>query len=345
MRIDPNITGNKNAGLFCLPFNEEDSSLVFIPVPWEVTVSLGEGCSRGPEAIRHASQHMDIYDAFYGNFYKRGLYLQDISSEILSRSELLKQKALSLRAKMQTGQSLSLVELEIQSMINEESLRVNRWVYEQAQRLIKHNKFAAVIGGDHSSPFGLVHALSEHYPDLSILHIDAHMDLRDSFQGYQHSHGSIMFNIMKALNIKSLVQVGIRDFCQEEKDLSNRSDRIHTFYDAQISLRMALGENWGQIIREILERLTDNVYISFDIDGLMPSLCPNTGTPVPGGLSFSRIETLLYLLTLSSKKIVGFDLCEVAPQTDSQVPCMNAHIGARILFKMAGALLATQSPG
>lgn len=230
--------------------------------------------------------------------------------------------------------------MKIQKKINQASVQLNEQVYQQSKQVLDQGKFCGVIGGDHSSPFGLIKALSEKHSNLSLLQIDAHMDLRISYQGYKYSHASIMYNVLNELKPHSLVQMGIRDFCPQEQQFASEKENVHTFYDSQVSMQLAQGQSWKTIVAEALSHLSENVYISFDIDGLTPDLCPQTGTPVPGGLSFSQMESLLYLLSKSNKNIVGFDLCEVSPGfKPKSFDCWDANVGARVLFKLAGALL------
>lgn len=338
MTFDPNATGQKEAGIFALPFSEDEAQLVFLPVPWEVTTSFGHGTSMGPDAIMVASKQLDLCDALYGEFYQQGLFQRPTDQKILSQSRLLKEKALHLRELLEKGETIQGEDLHIQSEITLASMKLNQWLYDQAKELRSRNKWVAAIGGDHSAPYGLIKALKEEYEQLSILHIDAHMDLRKAYQGYQHSHASIMYNVMTDLKPTSLVQMGIRDFCPEEKEMADSHKDIHTFYDSQVAVSLASSETWNQICDQAIDQLSDDVYISFDIDGLMPDLCPNTGTPVPGGLSFSQMESLLYKLATSGKKIVGFDLCEVSPESEYDFEGWDANVGARVLFKLAGAL-------
>lgn len=339
MNFNPNATGNKNLGVFSLPFNEEQSQLVILPVPWEVTTSYGAGTSLGPQCLFESSKQLDLFDSLYGEFYQQGIYQRPIDHEMSEKNRKLKAMALHLRDKLENGNTFNETDLKIQNEINQGSQNLNQWVYQNALDILNKGKICALVGGDHSSPFGLIKALKEKYHDLSILHIDAHMDLRIAYQGYQYSHASIMYNVLKELKPHSLVQLGIRDYCPEEREVGE-AYKVHTFFDSQVSLRLAQGKSWQSIVDEALSLLSDYVYISFDIDGLAPDLCPHTGTPVPGGLSFAQAETLLYFLNQSSKKIVGFDLCEVSPgSTDLSLDCWDGNVGARILFKMAGALL------
>ncbi|MEM7645552.1 MAG: agmatinase family protein [Pseudomonadota bacterium] len=345
MAFDPNGTGNKKAGIFSLPMTEEESRLVFIGVPWEVTTSYGDGCSFGPAAVLESSKQLDLCDALYGEFYEKGLFMRPISQEWKDRSDKLKTKALLIKETLESGDELSSAQLADQELINQASVELNDWLYQQSLEVLDAGKIPAVIGGDHSSPFGLIKALKSKHENLSLLHIDAHHDLRKSYQGYQYSHASIMFNVMEELSPHSLVQMGIRDFCPEEQRMACDDQRIHTYYDSQVSVRLGEGETWASIAREAISHLSDEVYVSFDIDGLSPDLCPNTGTPVPGGINFQQMESLLFELQKSNKKVLGFDLCEVSPegQQGTNTPILDGwdgNVGARVLFKLAGLSLS-----
>jgi agmatinase len=183
-------------------------------------------------------------------------------------------------------------------------------------------------------------ALAKQYPDYSILHIDAHADLRVAYEGFTFSHASIMDNALKIPQISRLVQVGIRDLSPAEAErIAQSNGRVHTFYDWSLKERQFTGQSWHQTCDEILASLSDRVYVSFDIDGLNPTLCPHTGTPVPGGLLFEEATYLLKRLARSGKRIVGFDLCEVAPGEDD----WDGNVGARILYRLVSAIITSQT--
>jgi len=186
------------------------------------------------------------------------------------------------------------------------------------------------LGGDQSTPLGLSKALSKKYDDIGILHIDAHADLRNAYEGFEFSHASIMFNAIKMPQVSRLVQLGIRDYCEAEVQLIQSDPRIHTYFDREIKHREYSGENWAGICHEIIGKLPEKVYISLDIDGLDPKLCPNTGTPVPGGLEFEQVLFLVEKLTASGRKVIGFDLNEVSPGEDE----WDANVAARLLYRM-----------
>ena len=189
-----------------------------------------------------------------------------------------------------------------------------------------------LVGGDHSIPLGYLRALPNFYARFGVLQIDAHADLRKAYQGFTYSHASIMYNALKIPAVNALVQVGIRDLCEEENEVIRRArGRVVTFFDEDIKSAMYSGRTWDNVCDKIIEALPENVYISFDIDGLDPKLCPGTGTPVPGGLEFYQVIHLLKRLAVAGKRIIGFDLNEVAPSKDND---WDANVGARMLYQL-----------
>ena len=176
-------------------------------------------------------------------------------------------------------------------------------------------KLVGVVGGDHSVPFGAIRAAAEAHPGMGVLHLDAHADLRDAYEGFRWSHASIMFNVLRDLPaVARIVQVGIRDYSDDEDALMNANPgRLVTFFDPDLRRQLFDGEPWSRITHRIAAALPREVYLSFDIDGLDPALCPHTGTPVLGGLSFPEVSALLRAVVETGRRIVGLDLSEVAP--------------------------------
>jgi agmatinase len=199
-----------------------------------------------------------------------------------------------------------------------------------------------VLGGDHSVPYGAIARMAETYADFGVLHVDAHSDLREAYEGFEWSHASIMFNVVRKIpHVTRLVQVGIRDFAKGEVDfVATSAGRVRVHYDAQLAERGFAGESWRDICDSIVGELPDRVYVSFDIDGLDPKLCPSTGTPVPGGLSFQQAAYLVKRLVESGRTIIGFDLNEVVPGPDGDE--WDANVGARMLYKLCGWALHSQ---
>ena len=196
-----------------------------------------------------------------------------------------------------------------------------------------------MLGGDHSTPFGYIKAIAERYPDFAILQIDAHCDLREAYEGFVYSHASIMYNVLKEIGeVKKLVQVGIRDFCDEELNYIHNSDsRVVTFFDKVIKERQYEGETWKNIVDDIVSHLPEHVFVSFDIDGMDPKLCPHTGTPVPGGFEVEQIFYLLKKVHQAGKRIIGFDLNETGVSANE----WDENVSARILYKLCSLLAAT----
>lgn len=225
--------------------------------------------------------------------------------------------------------------------INEGSKFLNNWVYEQTKELLDKGKLVGLLGGDHSTPLGYYKAIAEKYGDFAILQIDAHCDLRISYEDFLYSHASIMHNALTEIpELKKLVQVGIRDYCGEEVDYINNSDnRIVTYFDQTIKERQYEGETWKAIVDEIVAQLPQRLFISFDIDGLDPKLCPNTGTPVHGGFEVEQIFYLFKKVLQSGKQIIGFDLNEIGTSESAG----DANVGARILFKLCNLLVKSNS--
>ncbi|MBX7127243.1 MAG: agmatinase family protein [Cyclobacteriaceae bacterium] len=328
----PGIQGN----LFGLPCTPEQAALVLIPVPWEVTVSYREGTALGPGAILKASQQVDLFFREHPDLWKKGMAMLPIDPALLSQNQHFRSLAATHIEALESGQP---VRAFIQEKVNTECSNLLIYVRNQALSLLQKRKLVGIVGGDHSSPLGLLQALTTVHEQFGILHFDAHMDLRKAYEGFTYSHGSIMYNALRMKAVTKLVQVGIRDYCQEENDrVTENNPRIKVFFDEDIRYSLDTVKSWEGICREIIRELPEKVYISFDIDALDPSLCPSTGSPVPGGLSFHQAVSLLRMLEEKGKQIIGFDLCEVAPDARNDY---DANVGARLLFHLCHRTLAT----
>jgi len=322
MKFDPNAEASSD-GIFGLPYSFEESKLVLLPVPWEATTSYGGGTAKGPQAILEASGQVDLFDLELGNFYEAGIFMIKESKQVKGWAQKAK---LSVKKKSSTKE------------VNELSFKVNDYVYSETKKILDQGKIAGLVGGDHSTPMGAIQAYVEKYPQLGILHFDAHADMRKAYQGYTDSHASIMYNVISRTKLQKLVQVGIRDFCEEEMNfIRSNEGRVFTFFDQRLAEKKFSGVNWEKLCADIVHPLPKEVYISFDIDGLDPAFCPNTGTPVPGGLSFQEAVFLIQTVVKSGRKIVGFDLNEVAPgRTVPAATEWDANVGARLLYKLCG---------
>lgn len=343
---DPNGVGLKT-NIFGLPFSLAEAKVVILPVPWEVTVSYGAGTAKGAEAVFTASSQLDLFDPDFPQAWQAGIAMSELSSFWQEQNLVLREKAAQyihflenadshdLKSSCSNNQEFDLIVKEI----NRAGFELNDWLKKESSSFLSQGKLVGVLGGDHSSPLGLMQALSTCYDGYSILQIDAHADLRVAYEGFEFSHASIMDNALKLPQIERLVQVGIRDICSAEVDrIENSKGRIVTFYDWELKKHQFSGQSWHKTCEQIISSLTQNVYVSFDIDGLDPALCPHTGTPVPGGLRFEEATYLLKCLAKSGKKMIGFDLCEVAPGANA----WDGNVGARILYNLAIAMIGSQ---
>ncbi len=266
------------------------SEIVILSAPFEKTVSYGKGTKNGPKEILEASHYVEFYD------------------EELDR-ELCFEKGIC------TLEPLSLDKLSPKAALTK--------IYKETEKLLKDDKFVVVLGGEHSISSAPIKAFHEKFENLSILHFDAHSDLRESYEGSPYSHASVMARVAE-FN-KKLVQVGIRAQCIEESRFI-KENKINTFYARDIR-RGAFSKGWQ---KEVLSKLTKNVYISFDIDCFDPSIVSATGTPEPGGMFWDETMDLLRLVG-ANKNVVGADVVELAP--DKSKPESN-YIAAKLVYKI-----------
>ncbi len=273
-----------------------NSRIIVWPVSYEGTVSYGGGTGQGAEAVIDASRNMELYDdETDAEVYKLGIHTVPESPSI------------------------------------EPPKRMMDSLYDRARELVKSGKFVAMIGGEHSVSAPVIRAHHEKYPNLSILQIDAHADLRDTYDGTPYSHASIMARCVKDLKIPA-VQVGIRSISAEEaSSLDDLPTQI--FWAKDIVGR----DDWWD---EAVEGLTENVYLTIDIDGLDPSLVSATGTPEPGGLGW--YETIGLIRTLARKRnIVGMDLTEYSYVEGQSA---SAFLCAKLIYKTLAFVFEREAP-
>jgi agmatinase len=336
--FDPSQPGLADATIFGLPFTAEQSEIIIIPVPWEVTVSYGSGASDGPEAVLEASFQVDLNHQNFPELWKLGMYYAEIPETWKSNSDAFKTKAQPIIAALEAGQDVSQIP-ELQADLDSIN-KVCRELHTEVQQEVLHwmskGKKVVLLGGDHSTPLGYYEALATHHDNYGILHLDAHMDLRIAYEGFTYSHASIMYNALQIPQISKIVQVGIRDFCEQEVEVVHaQNGRVLVHTDSDLKKETFEGITWQQQCQTIIDSLPQKVCISFDIDGMYPWYCPNTGTPVPGGFSFEQATYLFNKLAESGKEIIGFDLVEVAPGENDD---WDGNVGARMLFHMCGVL-------
>jgi agmatinase len=324
-------------GLFGIPDSHE-AAVAVIAVPWEATASYGRGTANGPKAIEAASQQVDLFDLEYGSVWKQGISWFDLSADIEAWNREASELAIPIIAAGGVGEDPE--RMRDAARVDILAHRRDIAVCDAAIQIMDQGRIPVVLGGDHSSPLGLLRAVGKRHPGIGILHIDAHADLRGAYLGFRSSHASIMRCALQTAGIGPIVGVGYRDVGESEVALIKREEqRVYAFTDPDIAWRLAHGSSWLSIVEQIIAPLPEEIHISFDIDGLDPSLCPNTGTPVPGGLGFRDVCVLLRAIA-EQRRVISFDLCEVSPRADSE---WDANVGARILYKLAGCSLMSRA--
>lgn len=335
--FDPSATGVNNGNYFGFPYSLDEAETVIYPVRWDVTTSYGGGASRGPEAILEASPQLDFFDFDYPRAWKNRIGSHPGCEAAARDNDRYRAKAAEIIEGLERGEDISRYAATL-SEVNEACRRVNACVKEDTAGLLAGGKKVVLLGGDHACPLGYLEALAGRHETFGILHIDAHADLRRAYEGFTYSHASIMYNALQLPSVTRLVQVAVRDICPDETDLIAASDgRVVLWDDYRLARRTFEGGRWADICREIVRSLPEKVYVSFDIDGLDPSLCPGTGTPVPGGLFFQQASYLLAVLALSGRTVIGADLCEVSPG-GADDSTWDANVGARVLYKLCSLL-------
>lgn len=264
----------------------ESAAYVLLSVPYDGTSTFVKGADKGPQAILDASDSLELYDIQYDiDASKVGVYTDHHEYNLSTPEAMVKS------------------------------------VYGRVSHFLDMGKRVAMVGGEHSVSVGAIRAMSERFPDLTVLQIDAHADLRDEYHGSPYNHACVM---RRAQECARVVQVGIRSVCEEEQ-CNIVPENI--FYAHNIVGRTG----WED---EVVERLTGNVYISFDLDGLDPSILPATGTPLPGGLQWYPTLNLLEKV-FRARRVVGFDVVELCPQEGNVV---SDVLAASLVYKMMGMM-------
>lgn len=357
MTFDPNAAASPDSGLFGLPTTRGESGIVIIPVPFDATTSYGAGTANGPEAVFEASKQVDLHDHHFGQVYEAGLFMEPIEGRLAKLNARARRLAEPI---IERGGASSGDDEAAVRTIFEAGEAVRQFTYERFRTALKEGRTPGLLGGDHSTPLGAIQACAEHVAGasggkggkasgkgagLGILHLDAHMDLRSAFEGFTYSHASIMYNVLKACSgVTRLVQIGIRDFGADELAFArSQKARVGVLFDADLAEAQLAGKKFLSLIDPLIKSLPQQVYVSVDIDALDPSLCPHTGTPVPGGLSFNQAALILKRLADSGRNVVGFDLVEVSPPRVKGLAPIDQITGARMLYKLCGLAAASRA--
>jgi agmatinase len=337
--FDPDAAALPGSGIFGLPEDKGSAAVHVIAAPFDATSSYGDGAADAPAAIFRASHQVELHDPVAGDPWREGLaYLEDDGS-----IAGLNEEAHPLAKEILTaGGAAKTPELQRSlARVNELCERMNDEVYRRTTAAFSGDHSPIILGGDHSVAFGAVRAAAERYPGLGILHFDAHADLRPSYEGFTCSHASIFHNLITKLDsLGPILQVGLRDFGEREhEEIKARPEKLRAVFDSDWSRARLEGRDLAAHVRGSLSFLPETVWVSFDIDGLDPSLCPGTGTPVPGGLTWAEAMLWLEELKASGRRVIGCDLVEVAPSASLRGgDSWDAIVGARLLYRLAGTL-------
>jgi agmatinase len=341
--LDFDPDGPAEDGLYGVDCPLDDALVHVIAVPWQATASYRRGTRHGPAAIFRASGQIDLHDVSFGPVYKAGLAWIDGEADIGSLQDSVEDNALAVIEAGGAGDDPLLVSLT--ARVTAAGDQVNARVGDLARKALAAGRIPAVVGGDHSSPFGLIEAVARHYPQLGVLHLDAHADLRSAYLGFRWSHASIFHNVLEHCpSVERLVGVGWRDMGRSELErIAREPGRISAWTDQRLADAQLSGRSFADVVNDIVAELPPFVHISIDIDGLDPTLCPNTGTPVPGGVSWREVELLLRTVA-QTRTITSFDLCEVGPGPGgvTEEDTWDAIVGARLLYKLCGAAVVSR---
>jgi agmatinase len=348
MTFDPDAAALPDSGLFGLACAPADAEVHVIPVPFDATTSYRKGAARGPEAILAASHQVDLFDVATERPYEAGIWMAPIDERIHRWNERASEAAALIIAAggVENDRSLSVAAQEVDHIQEE----LNALVEREAKLALEAGKLVALVGGDHSVPFGAIRAHAERHPGMGILHVDAHADLRRAYEGFTWSHASILENVYSRLGegLGTILQVGLRDISEAELETIRASNgRLQTVFDHEWARERLRGRDLAAIARRALAALPEEVYVSFDVDGLDPALCPCTGTPVPGGFTWAEAMLWLEELVLSGRRIVGLDLTEVVPAAPAEGEDLGAgwdqNVGARLLYRLIGFALRSRA--
>lgn len=339
MSFDPSGIAVKNGQFLGLPYSIDEAEIVLLPIPWDVTTSYRDGTAQGPEGIVQASYQIDLFSPYLKNAWDIRLATVALSQDWIKLSRKYRIMARGYIQFLEGGGevSRSVAMQNTLAEINAAGVKFHESTYQETKQLLKQGKRVVVFGGDHSVSLGPIRAYAE-TEKFSVLHVDAHADLREAYEDFEHSHASIIYNIKDLPAITHITQIGIRDVSKDEIELIKDSPKITTFFDWDLKAERARGMSWDTQCDKIIQTLGDSVYLTFDIDGLDPKLCPNTGTPVAGGFELSEMLYLFEKIVKSGRKIIGADLVEVAPGKDSEWDC---NVGARLLFQICCLMKAS----
>lgn len=338
--FNPNGAIPDNGNYFGIPLDPAEAALVLISAPWDTTKAVRAGSSYAPDAIIEASRRIDFFEPMAPYSWRKGIATAPVDYSIQDMSHRLRadaERVVKVHDDLGSTTFDHLVYERRLRRVNEGSEMVNANIYAQSKRWLDEGKIVGLVGGDQSTAYGHIKAVGEKYDKIGILHIDSSLDMRPAYQGFEHSHASVMHNILRDVaTVERLVAVGVRAFSPEEWKRAEGDSRVKMFTAQEIWSRHFEGTPWATIVEEIVAELPESVYVSLDVDGLTIECSPHTGNIIAGGLRFPEVVYLLGKVVDSGRKIVGFDLTEVVPDMDDKT---DAAIAARLLYNICSMAL------
>ena len=330
---DPDGIGRDNGNFLGLPWVERPA-VRFLAAGFGVTVSYGTGTEGGPDNVLAASRQLDVClpgleEPWRAGYAWTSLAVGDEADLAIAREAVDDAIARQAAGLVPDAGALAFVEAVGERML--------ATVEAAVADALAAGELPVLIGGEHAVSLGALRACAK-TGAFGLLQVDAHMDLRHAYEGLRYSHASVMHNALAELPaLERLTQVGIRDYSpQERARIAAEGGRLRTFFDDDLQARVLGGESWRAIVADIVATLPARVWVSFDIDGLRPELCANTGTPVPGGLGFAEAQYLLRAVVASGRAVIGFDVVEVAPAPHE----FEGAVAARLAYDFAARVAA-----
>jgi len=298
------------SSLFGLDVSIEAARLLVLPIPWEGTVSFRTGTSQAPQQVIALSYQIDHYDPRIANAWTLGVAALPLPRFV----QELNQRALHTRSSEDQQRKIA--------FLNQASLELLRWIEQTATHWLDQGKLIALLGGEHSITPGLIAALQKRHPRFSVLHLDAHTDLRQSYEELTYSHATAMYHTLQYDAVDRLISVGIRDLSNEEMQYVQRNvDRIQLFHSWDLHTQLFRGTPWDTLCDAIIDKLSNHVY-------------------VPGGLSYMQVLYLIHKVYQSGRRIIGFDLVEVGYHPDNN---LDAIVAAHLLYQLANITIASNT--
>jgi agmatinase len=350
-KIDADAAADPDGGIFGLPHTQAEAELHVLPIPFDATCSYRRGASRGPAAILAASYQVELFDPVAGEPWRRGIHMLAEDPRFHAWNDEAGQLArgvIDVAGRIDGDAKLT----EDLARTNAICREVDAAVELAVGVSLDAGKRVLTIGGDHSTALGAICAHAKRHPGMGLLHIDAHGDLRDAYEGFERSHASVIHNVLDPAigvglqrgekqagthQLSAVVQVGLRDLCPAEMARISAENRLRAVFDHEWAGIRARGGNLEERIAQAIEGLPNEVYLTLDIDGLEPNLCPRTGTPVPGGLSWHEAWMWISAIPNSGRQLIGADLVEVSPG-NATGDTWDAMVGARLALRILGAM-------